>query len=623
MPGNGSAVGNDGTPGAMDVPPVIVQRDDGVWFLAGAAPAACREAAARVFLSGACFAGLDYGIFSRMLYGVDPAVPTAPAAQAPVRFADAVVPFPPARRALYKSVKIVAGEAAYFFEPVFLDSGNGAPVAATLTFDEFVADLWDKGIRFGIDAAAVRGAIAAGKPARIAVARRLAPVPGHDATIVEVSRDMHRSNAPRELANGRFDLHTFQNRFPQAKAQTRLLRKEPRTGGRRGHELSGLPIEPPVARDIELTHVAGPGTVIEHIGGFDYVIAAVDGYINVDRNGGRVSIGPKVVGREGVSARTTGNLQLTGEYEEFGEVQENRFVEGGNITIHGDVFGHVASRGGTVLLKRNLMGGTVVNAAGAIHVGGVAANAVLQAPVGEVTIRQAQNCVITAAKVTIGEASNCEIMAGEVTIGIASGCAIAGRTIALETAGPRKGSEMLLFALVADTRRHEEAIAGLAARVAQLEAAAAGHKAAVDGITGRPDVRSYLALAASMRAREVTLTAVQLAQLQKLAAQVGPALKDIAEVSQANNAVQAQLAQARDRHEQACRRRDGLAAAATCKVKMLAGDTVLRTMMFQPDAGPPCDLAPKEVRAKLRAGSWNHPPVLDAADGALDWSSAP
>ena len=100
----------------------------------------------------------------------------------------------------------------------------------------------------------------------------------------------------------------------------------------------------------------------------------------------RISIGPKIISREGVSARTTGNLQLTGEYEEFGAVQEQRKVEGGNITIHGDVYGIIESRGGDISLNRNLMGGAATNADGAIRVRGVASGAVLQTKKGEVAL---------------------------------------------------------------------------------------------------------------------------------------------------------------------------------------------------------------------------------------------
>ncbi|MFA9218729.1 MAG: flagellar assembly protein A, partial [Sphingomonadaceae bacterium] len=323
-----------------DLPSAIVKRDNGVYFDAKASALACQAAVNQVFLGSAYFAGLDYPVFLRALYNCGPELPAALKDKPLLRFADSVQLFPAPRRELYKSVKIINGEAEYYFEPVFFEVPDMPPQPARLKFDEFVSDMWVKGIRFGIDAPAVQDAIASGRVMRIIVARRLNATPGQDAEIVEVSSDIHRSNAPRERANGRLDLHTFQNRFPQVKPHIKLLRKVPRAPGVRGFELSGIVLEPPVPKDIELSSVAGTGTVIQHLPEGEFLVSAAEGFLSVDIGSKRISIGPKIISREGVSARTTGNLLLTGEYEEFGEVQEQRVVDGGNITIHGDVFGN-------------------------------------------------------------------------------------------------------------------------------------------------------------------------------------------------------------------------------------------------------------------------------------------
>src|SRR5205085_6326290 len=89
------------------------------------------------------------------------------------------------------------------------------------------------------------------------------PVPGQDARVIEVSDDLHRSDAPRLLANGKLDLNTFQNRFPQIEQGVRLLRKAPRVAGKPGFELSGAILEPRVPLDLELQSHCGPGTTVE------------------------------------------------------------------------------------------------------------------------------------------------------------------------------------------------------------------------------------------------------------------------------------------------------------------------------------------------------------------------
>jgi hypothetical protein len=603
-----------------ELPAAIVRRADGIYFQADAAAVACLTAVSQIFMSSAYFAGLDYAVFSKMLYNVGPDLPESLNSQPLLRFADSIQPFHAARRALYKTVKVINGEAEYYFEPVYFEVPDMPPQPARLNFDEFVADMWIKGIRFGIDAPAVREVIGSGRLARITVARRLNAVPGKDAAIEEVSQDIHRSNAPKDMGDGRLDLQTFQNRFPQVKPNVKLLRKVPRTPGVRGYELSGLVLEPPVPKDIELASVAGEGTVVENLRGGEFLVSAVEGFLSIDPASKRLSIGPKIISREGVSARTTGNLQLTGEYEEFGDVQEQRVVEGGNITIHGDVFGNIASRGGDISLNKNLMGGTVTNADGAIRVRGVASGAVLQTRHGEIALTRAESCIISGTRVVIGEASNCEIIAEEVVIKVAEGCAIAARKIEIVHAGPRKQSEMLLYALVPDTSKFDKKIAELLPRVASAAREAETHQAEMDAITNQTEVRKYLTLATRVRKRELTLTPEQLPLFQRMAEAVGPSLRQVAKISLAMKAAQVRHEQAQEEVGTVRRQKSALQRGSRCVVELLTGDVLLRTMSFVPGEPPPYDRPAKEVKAKVRGAAPGMTLLHSGPLGPINWA---
>lgn len=602
-----------------DLPAAIVKRADGVYFEADASAVSCLSAVSQVFLSSAYFSGLDYAAFTKMLYNCGPDLPESLRAKPLLRFADGIEPFHAARRGLYKTVKVINGEAEYYFEPVFFEVPDMPPQPARLNFDEFVSDMWVKGIRFGIDAPAVRDVIATGRLARIIVARRLNATPGRDAAIVEVSQDIHRSNAPREMSDGRLDLQAFQNRFPQVKPHVKLLRKVPRAPGVRGFELSGLVLEPPVPKDIELTSVAGEGTVIESLRDGEFLVSAVEGFLSVDQASKRISIGPKIISREGVSARTTGNLQLTGEYEEFGDVQEQRSVEGGNITIHGDVFGNINSRGGDIVLSRNLMGGSAINVDGGIRVQGVASGAVLQTKKGEVALARAESCIISGTRVVIGEASNCEIMAEEVIIKVAEGCAIAARRIDIVHAGPRKNNEMLLYTLVPDTSKFDKKIAELQPKVAQALREARARKEEMDEITGQTEVRNYLTLATRVRKREVTLTPEQEPLFHKMAAAVGPSLRAVAKISLAMKAAQVQQEQAEEEVTKVQRQKTAVMRGSRCSVQLLTGDVLLRTMSFVPDGPAAYDRPAKEVKAKVRTAAAGMEKLFSGHIGPIDW----
>ncbi|MFS2003601.1 flagellar assembly protein A [Duganella sp. CT11-25] len=602
-----------------DLPAAIVKRADGIYFEADASAVSCLSAVSQIFLSSAYFAGLDYAVFTKMLYNCGPDLPESQRGKPLLRFADSIEPFHAPRRGLYKTVKVINGEAEYYFEPVFFEIPDLPPQPARLNFDEFVSDMWVKGIRFGIDAPAVRDVIATGRLARIIVARRLNATPGRDAAIVEVSQDIHRSNAPRELSDGKLDLQAFQNRFPQVQPHVKLLRKVPRTPGVRGFELSGLVLEPPVPKDIELTSVAGEGTVIENLRGGEFLVSAVEGFLSVDPGSKRLSIGPKIISREGVSARTTGNLQLTGEYEEFGDVQEQRSVDGGNITIHGDVFGNITSRGGDIVLSRNLMGGSATNADGGIRVQGVASGAVLQTKKGEVALARAESCIISGTRVVIGEASNCEIMAEEVVIKVAEGCAIAARRIEIVHAGPRKNNEMLLYTLVPDTSKFDKKIAELQPKVTQAQREAQLRKEEMDEITGQTEVRNYLTLATRVRKREVMLTPEQEPLFHKMAAAVGPSLRAVAKISLAMKAAQVQQEQAQEEVTKVQRQKTAVMRGSRCSVQLLTGDVLLRTMSFVPDGPPAYDRPAKEVKAKVRTAAAGMAKLFFGHVGPIDW----
>ena len=596
----------------------IVKRRDGVYADAGALGSAIKAAVDAVFGGGQYFAGLDYAVLIKAIYGVGPDLPPSPTGEALFRLAADVVDVDPARSKLYKAVKINGGQAEYYFEPVYLDDGE---TATTLDIDEFIADMWGKGIRFGLNVGAVRSAIDGGKAERIIVAQRLDAAPGTDARIVEVASELHRSDAPRQLANGKLDLMAFENRFPQIQKGARLLQKLPRVAGSNGFEMSGIPLLPAMPEDVDLGQMAGAGTVIDISREGEFLVALQTGYLNVDSKTQQISIGDKIVSRDGVSSRTTGNLQLTGDYEEFGEVQEKRVIEGEGITIHADVFGNIVSRGGKVLLNRNLVGGTAHNAQGNIEVRGIASGAVIQTSKGEVIMHRAESCIISGTRVTIEHAANCEIMADEVIIKQAEGCAIAARKIRIESAGPRKQSEMAIYALQPDSARIDEVIGAIGARCDEFGALAAQRKAEMDALTSEPEVKKYVMLASKIRKKELTLTPEQVPVFQKMALAVGPALTIIAKVSldvkaaeteqQAGLALLAQLVQQRSDSE----------GTATVAVEILTGDTTLRSMKFNPDGSSVYDLPSKDIKARLRARTSGADVIKTASSGSLAWES--
>ncbi len=609
------------------LPAGLVQRADGVFLDVRQLAPELVAAVDTLFRSGHVLRGLDYPVLARALYGVGPELP--PGAGMLARVADRVEAFPPERRSLYRNVKLRDGEAEYFFEPIYLPAeeladGTLLPERqAELDFDEFVADMWLKNVRFGIQVQAVRAALAAPKGERVTAARDLEPTPAQDARVVEVASELHRSDAPRQRADGTVDLTSFQNRFPQIKQGVRLLQKLPGVPGEPGRNIAGQPLAALAPNDVDFKRFAGEGTVIVREDDGEYLVAAREGFLNVDPKSGQVALSDKIISREGVSGRTTGNLELMGAFEEFGDVQELRDVNGSDITVHGDVFGNIHSSGGTIVLGRNLVGGKAVNAKGDIQVDGVASGATIQAANGTVTIKgRAESCVISAPKVVIAEASNCEIFADEVQIELAVGCAVAGRSVLVESAGPRKSSEMFVYVVVQDVAGHDAELEALQNQVAAHESEIAACRAEHERLNGLAEVRSYLTLAEKLRKGEIHLTPAQVPNLKKVAAAVAPQIKAIGQLVQSIKVGEEAIAGARARRDELEELKRGAAARSSVRVSMVDGEVLVRTLPLAQDVAANFMAAPKDYKALLRGPRLDSMAIFAGSSGSVNWHGA-
>jgi hypothetical protein len=602
----------------------LLERHDGIYIDLGLPPPARVAAVNQVFRAGFCLSGLHYPVLIKALYGVGPELGDTQA----VRLADEVRLIAPGRLPLYQHPKPGRGYAEYYFEPLFLDEevqadGTVLPErVARLDVDEFIAVMWDKGIQFGIDVAAVTAAINAPKADRITFATDLEPEPGQDATVLEVSAALHRSDAPRARADGRIDLQSFENRFPQIAPGVRLLKKIPATPGLPGFDLAGRMTAPPPPADLTLRYLAGDGTETQELDDGEYLVSTREGFLSVDAKSSRISVMDKIISLDGVSGRTTGNLELAGAYEEYGDIQEQRDVTGSDITVHGNVYGNIHSRGGAVVLGRNLVGGSVHNAVGPISIAGVASNAVIHTCGGAVTVARAENCVISGSTVTIGEASNCEIIADEVRVAVAEGCAVAARNVEIESAGPRRRTEMLIYVLLRDVTRFDREIGELDLRLAELAQALASYEHEAARIAALPDVRRYLALAHKLRSQELTVSPEQAHFLRKIAAGVASDMQALDRLQKDGQIALTQQKLMRDRLDRVIEQKVAAAGVARCGLHMVSGETVVRTMTYTGEAAPLAQLSPMDIKQRLRGAPGGEVLFWESA-GALDWHLDP
>lgn len=601
----------------------------------------------RVYASGAYFVDLDYGTLSALLYprnaSGDIAPPPLPAA--PQRIAAAIRRLDPERKALYKNVKITDGCVEYIFEPVAIErivekpiygetDAEGNPVQtgtdrevilepAKLDADEFVAAMWQKEVRYGLDIGAIRAAIAATGAQRVTIARQTESKPGEDATLAEQTSALHRDDSPHILPNGKIDLNQFKNRFPQITAGEALLKKVARRFGLLGFEIDGTPIEPAIAKDFDINDLAGPGTRVERRADGEYVVAATDGFLNIDVASHQISITAKIINRDGISLRTTGDLSLTGaEFEEHGEVQERRVVEGKHMSFHADVFGEISSQGGRVHLLAGLAGGKIRNSGGSVQIDKRAAQAVIEARDGTVAITQAENSVIIAGKITIARAMGCDIVGDDIEIEEALACTVVGRRVRIAKAGARRNIDTLVSLCLPDLSSLDKAIAETRAEIKRLAEEAAMQQKTLDALAATPELRNFLAIEARIRTGTVKLNDAQQTQWRAAAQKLAKPLQDMRGLREAGvrlaakqSACAAQLADLQKQRAEA-------GTDIRCEIAEINGDVVVRTVKVPPFGPLFPTLQASETKHKLRDGRDTVTRLFSGDAGEFSWAFA-
>lgn len=625
------------------VPGFVVTRDQGVFIQLKQLQSTIefRMFVDRLFGNGMRFAGLDYAAFLGLLFDADW---LAARKETELRIATGIVPFPHQRRQLYRPVKLLQGgaRAEYVFEPILIDVSYEEPVygapdengaaqivryetrtreqVARLDFDEFVADMWLKGVRFGIDEQAVRQAIAIGQPVRMTVASQVEPTEGSDAEILEVSPDLHRDNAPKVLASGKADLRVFKNRFPQMARGTRLLKKIPRVLGKQGHKVTGEVIEPKIPKDLDLSELSSVGTRVEQFADGEYIVATLDGFLTLDTESNKVSVTEKIENKGGISVKTTGDLALSvDEFVEHGEVQEGRVVEGKHMTFLSDVYGKIVSHGGNIRVDGNLSGGQAETLAGNVTLNGRGSRAVVRARDGEVVAKFCESCTIVGASVRIEHAVNCEIVADEVYAGTVEGCMIAAKNVRITSTDERRGRETLVTMLIPDFSATDQFIAKLKKEIAEAEAGIAEKRRQVEALKSEPEFAKFLALMDRIKSGAIKLTPEQETNWRKLVERHAKSVGQLARLGDEIKAMDKALRESEEELSYSERDRDEMGKGISCVIDKVAGHTTGQTMLTSNGAEELSSLSANDIRNVLQKSDSTKARIFSGDDGAIKW----
>lgn len=627
------------------LPPYLFRREDGVYVNLSLFPVGGEfdKFIDRIFGDGFRFVQLDYKLLLNLLFDYDVILDTY-GIDGNVKLAKDIVSFPARRKKLYRALKMDPNfeSAEYFFEPVEIevevevpvygeDTGDGVrPIVSTeriielkpttLDVDEFVADMWLKGVRFGIAIDEVAGVISRKASVRMIMASQLEPTVGNDAEIVEASDALRQDNSPKMLPNGKADLRKFQNRFPQVEAGTRLLKKKARILGKPGYKVNGARIEPEIPGDLNLYAMAGIGTRIETQDGFEFIVSARSGFLALDVETNHIEITEKIENKTGVSLKTTGDLSLGGkEFIEHGEVQEGRTVEGTNMTFRSDVYGTIISKGGFILLEQNLSGGSAKSLGGDITSNGRSFNSVIEARDGRVVINYAEACLILGKSVMVNQAINCDIVAEDVAIGSAEGCGIAGKSIKITSSGDSRGKETNISMMLPDLTVSETQIRQVSKAIQSCQQIIKGKENEVAQISSNEEVAKYLALATSIKNATVKLTSAHQENWKKLTDKFA---KTDSTLGKLNVEIQDQLKRVQSFRQEIAyliEGREKTGKGIKCEIDEVVGETLVRTIYVYNGIVGLHRMVAVELKGKLREQASANDKIFFGDEGTFDW----
>ena len=597
----------------------------------------------RLFTGGMRFSGMDYAAFLKLLYDAD-WLASMQGKCAEAKIAMKIARFAPQRQPLYRALKLLDGgkRAEYVFEPVSIEETykepvygkpgeDGVPevtghvsktrlVPTKLDFDEFVADLWLKGVKFGIDEDAVRQAIASGASGRMTIAWHREPTAGRDAGIQEVFAGLHRDNSPKISRDGRADLGVFKNRFPQVAKGKRLLKKIPRVLAKPGYKVTGEIIEPKIPADVDLYALAAAGTSVEQADDGEYVVSIQDGFIMRDEQSDIISVTEKIETKGGVSAKTTGNLELgVDEFIEHGEVQEGRTVKGKHMTFLSDVFGNVISQSGNIRIEGNLASGRAESQGGNVTLCKRASRAVVRARDGEVTIHYCEHTTITGRSVRIEHAVNCEIIADEVFADVVEGCMIAAKKIKIASAGESRGKETLVTVLIPELSGFGQRIAAAEKKIAEAQEGSKAKVAEIEALKAEPEFAKYLVLHEKIKSGAIKLTAEQAGNWRKLAGKHAGAANQLAKLNAEISALDASIKESEEELAAATSERDAIGGDISCVIDKITGHTIGQTMKVANGADVFNGRCGAEIRGDLQTMDSHKARIFLEDSGSVGW----
>jgi len=289
------------------------------------------------------------------------------------------------------------------------------------------------------------------------------------------------------------------------------------------------------------------------------------------------------------------------------------------MTFLNDVFGDLVSRGGKVVLKQNLIGGSVTNPAGVITIEGKVSQSSLEAINGSIVLQYAESCRIVAAKVSIERAVHCDIVAKELFIDNSEGSALAAPKLIVGESTDRHEVETTIAVLMPDLSAYSHELDVVKRQLAECKTQITNRTAELDTVSGQQEIKTYQLLSAKLRANELVMNKEQEANWQKLLVRINPVLKHIKTLSD-------ELRKSSEADQFLTKKIDSIkndkasaTSQASCKVMKIAGETMIRTMVIHANDPPLESMPARDLHAYLRKSGADSNVLFSDSSGEFAW----
>lgn len=176
------------------------------------------------------------------------------------------------------------GETAeYHFKPVYLketkEDGTAEEIETRIIIDEFIAAMWNHGIRFGLDMEGITRILGDGHTTHLTIAKNKEPVHGKSAELeLLISFDVDHGIQDAENENGKIDMLMHRKAYVCIEKDAPLYRKKTKVGGEIGWTIHGVRIDPIRSFDFSIDSFMGVGVRKEIRDGVEYLVSNYSGF---------------------------------------------------------------------------------------------------------------------------------------------------------------------------------------------------------------------------------------------------------------------------------------------------------------------------------------------------------